>query len=116
MRVIYAIAIFVVVFVFVQISNRMRRKVYYGDLVVEKVEEYQDVNILALSEGRRVVGKFTSDDGVKFDLSFEISYDDFCRLHTGDTVKCGVVKIGKKLDGFIDDGRFSYYNLYEEVK
>ena len=110
MRVLYASLAFAAVFIVVNISNRMRRKVYYGTLVVNKVEEYKDMTPIYLQEGKRVIGEFTSDDNVKFILSCEISDRQFKALKKGDKINCMAVKYGKKLEGYINDG--PYPNLY----
>jgi len=97
-----AVLIFVAVFVIIQISNRMRRKVYYGTLKIENLEKYKDVTFLTLQEGYRASGMFTSEDGVKMHLDAEIPYRQFQSLSVGDVVKCVAYKMGKKMEGNLE--------------
>lgn len=97
-----AVLIFAAIFVIIQISNRMRRKVYYGTLKIENLEKYKDVTFLTLQEGYRASGMFTSEDGVKMHLDAEIPYRQFQSLYVGDAVKCVACKMGKKMEGNLE--------------
>lgn len=97
-----AVFIFAAVFVIIQISNNMRRKVYYGTLKIENLEKYKDVTFLTLQEGYRASGMFTSEDGVKMHLDAEIPYRQFQSLSVGDDIKCIAYKMGKKMEGNLE--------------
>lgn len=97
-----AVIIYVAVFTLIRVSNRIRRKVYYGTLKIENLEKYKDVTFLTLQEGYRAFGMFTSEDGVKMHLDAEVPYRQFQSLSVGDTVKCVAYKTGKKMEGNLE--------------
>lgn len=97
-----AVIIYIAVFTLIRVSNRMRRKVYYGILTIENLEKYKDTTFLTLQEGYRASGMFTSEDGVKMHLDAEVPYRKFQSLSIGDAVKCVTFKIGKKMEGQLE--------------